>query len=288
MATGAQTHIDTTTAASFIPEIWSRDAIVARESALVMAEHVNRRYESELTFGDTIHVPSISNLTVQTKSTTAHAATIFETVTEGTTDITIGTWQYSAIALETATGKQTNRSLLESYAPKQGYALSQAIDDVLAGLIDDFSQTVGTLTVETSFDDFVRGDQYLNDADAPTSDRFILVSPAAKGGMMKLDQFVSGDYTKLNDGINVGAKGAALGTWLGTYSVFMSTNAEGTNTAGHDNGMWQRESLALVLQMKVTSHEMFDINYLAQKVVLEQLHGSAEMRDDHGVWVAGA
>lgn len=288
MATGAQTHIDTTTAAAYIPELWSRDAVIARESALVFAEHVNRRYETELTYGDTLHVPSISNLTVQTKSTTAHAATVFEAVTESPTDITVGTWQYSAIALETATGKQTNKDLLAAYAPKQGYALAQAIDDVLAGLVDNFSQTVGTLTVENSFDDLLRADQYLNDADAPSGDRFIIISPAAKAGFMKLDQFTNGDYSKLNESINPGARSAALGTWMGQYSVFMSTNVEGTNTAGHDNALFQREALALVLQMRATTHTQFDINFLATKVVIEQLHGSAEIRDDHGVFVCGA
>ena len=33
---------------------------------------------------------------------------------------------------------------------------------------------------------------------------------------------------------------------------------------------------------------MRDIDYLCDKVAIQQLHGSREMRDDHGVWLKGA
>jgi len=113
------------------------------------------------------------------------------------------------------------------------------------------------------------------------------VSPAGKSGLMKLDQFVHADYSKLNSGASPNLKAKNLGTWMG-YPVYMSTNVEGTNAAGHDNAMFQKSALACVVQMTPTSHTDFDINYLAFKAVTEQLSGVKEMRDDHGVWVQGA
>ena len=68
----------------------------------------------------------------------------------------------------------------------------------------------------------------------------------------------------------------------------MSVNVEGTNAAGHDNAMFQRDAFALVMQMSPTTHHMYDIDYLVDKVVLEQLYGTREMRYDHAVWVQGA
>lgn len=288
MATGATEFIDHTTADVFIPEVWSQEAIIARESSLLFSEKVNRKFESDvMSFGDLIHVPSVANLSTQTKNTAANAATVYETITETNTDITVGTWHYSAIAIETATKRQVNRDLLKTYAPKMGYALGLAIDDVLAAMPANFSQNVGTLITELAYDDVLRGVQYLDDADAPQTDRVIIVSPAQRAGFMKLDQFVHADYRALNDGVNAAVKDSYLGTWMG-LPVHCSTNVNGSNAAGHDNTVFQKEALALVVQMKPNTHTFFDIDYLANKVVMEQLSGSAEMRDNHGVWLKGA
>src|SRR4051812_35095005 len=115
MATGATEYIDITTADAAIPEIWSKYAIRARESKLLWAERVDRRYESELNMGDLLHIFNVSNLTVQTKNTSANAATVYETVTESNKDLTVGTWHYQAIAIESAARKQVNRNMLETY-----------------------------------------------------------------------------------------------------------------------------------------------------------------------------
>lgn len=287
MATGATEHIDATTADAFIAEIWSRRAQVAREENLVLAQLFNTDYREEMSYGDTLHVPSISNLTVQTKNRSSNAAVVYETVTETNTDITVGTWEYSAVAIETATAAQVSQDLLDRYAPKQAYALGESLDAALAARGDDFSQTVGTLTVENTYDEWLRAVQYLDDANAPQTGRFALISPAAKAGVMKLDAFVNADYSKLNSDFSPARKESLLGSWMG-IPFYFSTNVEGTNGAGHDNILAQREAVALVAMMRPTTHTMFDIDYLARKVVVEQLYGLAEMRDDHGVWVKGA
>lgn len=290
MATGAAEFIDNTTADVFIPEVWSKKAIVARENALVFANLSNRVFEEDvMNFGDTIHVPSIGNLASRTKTISANAAITYETITETNTDITVGTWEYAAVAIETATKKQVNRDLLERYAPKQGYALGLAVDDVLAGLPDDFSNNVGTLAVELSYEDVLRGRQYLNDADAPMENRVIVIAPAQEVGFMKLPQFVHGDYNQLHatDENSSRKDRAYIGTWLHT-PIYMSVNVEGTNVGGHDNAIFQKEAIALVLQMNPTTHSFFDIDFLAFKAVVEQLYGTKEMRDDHGVWLKGA
>lgn len=288
MATGATEHIDATTADVFIKEVWSKRAIVAREQELVFAENVNRKFEDELAVGDTIHVPSRGHLSVQSKNTSANAATVFETVTETNTDIVVQTWQYSAIALETYTKKQSNRDLLAFYAPEQGYALALAIDDVLAGLVDDFTQTVGTLAVGMTYATEILGArQYLDDANAPADGRAWIISPAEEANWMNMDQFVNRDYQVLfGDAGKKGLNRAYIGRVLGD-PVFKSTNVEGSNAAGHDNAYFHMEAIALVVQLSATTHMQFDINYLANKVVVEHIHGSKEMRDDHGVFAKG-
>ena len=90
-------------------------------------------------------------------------------------------------------------------------------------------------------------------------------------------------------GVGKGDKGdkAWIGHWM-SYPVYKTVNVEGSNAAGHDNAMFHRTALALVRQMSPKTFTMFDIDYLARKVATEQVYGSKEMRDDHGVWLKGA
>ena len=286
MATGATEFIDNTTADVFIPELWSMEAIVARENQLVFANLVDRKFENGLSFGDTIHVPGVSNLAVRTKST--NGAVTYETVTESNTDITIGTHQYAAIALEHITRVQNNRDQLQLYAGKLGYALALAVDDVLAGLVDDFSNSVGTQAVELTDDDILRARQYLDDADAPQDSRVMVVSPMQETGLLKLDRFVHNDYEAVHGpGRETGLEKAYVSSFMG-MPIYRSVNVEGANSTGHDNGMFQKEALALVMQIAPKTYHQFDIDYIVDKVVVEQLYGTREMRDDHGVYMQGA
>ena len=286
MATGATEFIDNTTADVFIPEIWSPLAIVAREQQLVFAKLVDRRFENGLSAGDTIHVPGVSDLAARTKST--NTAITYETVTESNTDITISTHKYAAIAVESITKVQNNRDQLQLYAGKLGYALGLDVDDTLAGLPDNFSQTVGTLAAENTYHDYLRAIQYLDDANAPAESRYFVISPAAEVGLIKQDIYTNNDYTMLHgEGRNTALEFAYVSSFL-NIPVYKTTNVEGSNSAGHDNTLFQKETIALVMQMAPQMHSMFDIDYFADKVAIEQLYGTQEMRDDHGVCIKGA
>jgi N4-gp56 family major capsid protein len=285
MATGATEFVDNTTADAFIPEIWSQEAIVAREKRTVFARLVNRVFEREMKMGDTIHVPSVTDLSARTK--TANTAITYETQTETNTDITVSTHQYAAMAVEDITKVQANRDLFATYAGKIGYALDLAVDDVLAGLPDDLTNTVGSLAVELTYDDLLRARQYLDDADVPEDDRVIVISPAQESGMLKLEHFINRDYTDGNGTRRGMGERGWVGTWMG-MPIYKTTNVEGTNAAGHDNAMFHKETFALVMQMMPRFESMRDIDYLVDKVASQQLYGTQEMRDDHGVWMKGA
>lgn len=287
--TGATEYIDSTTADVFIPEIWSALSLVAREQSLIMAKLADHRYEKGLSYGDTIHVPNVGNLTAQTKTKSSNAEIVFETITETNTDISIATWEYVAIAVESIAKVQSNRDLLKMYNSKMGYALGLAVDDVGAGLIDDFTNAVGFLAVELTDENVLRARQYLRDANAPKSEIFMVISPAQETGLLKLERFVNNDYSILHGtGERITELQQAYVTSFLRTPIYVSTNVEGSNSAGHDNGMFQREALAVVMQMNITFHSQYDIRYLVDAVVAEQLYGWKEMRDDHGVWMRGA
>ena len=282
----ATEFIDNATADVFIPEIWSALAVVARESQLVFAKLIDRRFEDELSIGDKINIPSVNDLNTADKA--RNGAITYETITEEMLTITVDTHNYSAIAVESITKVQTNRDMLQLYAGKMGYALAKTVDDTLAGLVDNFSDSVGTLAAENTYDDYLRAIQYLDDADAPADSRYFVISPAAEVGLLKMDTYINNDYSNIHGSGRNTALEFAYATSLLGIPTYKSTNVEGTNSAGHDNGLFQKEALAMIMQMNPTMHSMYDIDYFADKVAIEQLYGVSEVRDDHGVWIKGA
>lgn len=298
MATGATEFIDTVSLKGgtgaqannpYVPQVWSRVALVSREKQLVFAEKVNRVYEKDLAdFGDIVHVPSVSDLAVRTKDAQTssylggnNTAVTFETVTEANTDIIINVWEYTAIAIETAAARLSNKDMLKLYAHKMGYALAKSVDSVLAAYITSGASgnAVGTLTIGLGYDDVLQARQNLDDFDVPPESRAFIVSPAQERGFMGLDQFIHRDYDSVHgDPGKMALNQAYMGSWMNT-PIYKSTNVAGTNAAGHDNTLLHKEALALVMAINATTHTFFDINYLANKVVVEQLYGSAIMRN---------
>ena len=287
MAVGATEFIDVTTADVFIPEIWSSQAIVARENTLVSAQMADKRYEKELRMGDILHVPSISNLAARTKA--ANTAITYETITETNTDITVNKHDYAAIAVESIVKVQANRDMLSAYSGKMGYALGQKVDAFMAGLFDNFSQTKGTLGTAITDAIFRECMQLLDDANVPGNDRYYVTSPADAYGLLAIDKFINNDYSLLH-GSERPANDLERAYITSFYHVpiYQSTNIVGTNANGHRGAMWQKEALALIMQMSPKTHNWFDIDYLTDKVAMEQLYGGREMRDDHGIYVKTA
>ncbi len=271
--------IDITTADVFLGEIWSKYATIAREANLVFGKLVNRQFEPELQKGQIIRIGNISNLSAFSKS--ANTAITYETVTETESTITVNQHYYAAFAVEDIIKKQSMQNLLERYSGKLGYALALQEDDTLARLVDSFSQTVGTLATALSDDNLLRADQYLNDANAPQSERYIVIAPAEKANFLKMEKVVNNMY-----GGTSSVKTGAIGELYG-YQVFVSSNVEGDNTSGHDNGMFHREALAIVTQIQPSVYSQYDIDYLCDKVVAQELFGTTKVRDDHGVWMKG-
>ena len=287
MATGAEELIDNTTADASIPELWSRRRIVARQDRLCFEDLVDTEYKEAMKFGDTIHVGNYGHLS--TRSKTANTAITFETETPTNTDILINVNEYAAIGVENVTTVQSMIDLIEAYAPEMTYALDKAVDDVLAGLVDDFgTNIVGSLSVDLSYADMLEARMKLANANVPDDDINIVISPKQEAAWLQLDHFINRDYTEAT-GAGKGFKGkrAYIGHWM-TFPVWRSVNVEGSDAAGHDNTMFHKDALALVKQQAPKTTTQYDIHYDARLVLQTQIYGTKEMRDDHGCWLRGA
>jgi len=272
--------IDVTSADYYLEEKWSQQVTMARTKNLVFAENVDRSFESELKRGQILYIGNITQPTARAKS--ENTAITYETVVETGTTITISTFYYTAVALEDVVKPQVAINVLDKYVPGLSYGVHLQEDSDLAGMIDSgtITQEVGTLATELTHDNLIRADQYLNDANVPAESRFIIASPAQKAGWLKLDHFVHKDYADLRTGL--------IGNWLGQYPIFITTNTDGTNAAGHDNVMMHKEAIAHVAQIKPAVRSWWDGDYQCVKMSCLTTYGSTIRRADHAVWMKGA
>lgn len=282
------TSITSTTGAQSNPAITSKQVIEVREANLGFEGTVSSKYYDEARVGTTIKWVNITNLnsgTARSKSEGNSGNDItFDANTETAVTLTINQHQYQAFELEEF---EESLSLIDQqmqYTKRAAYAVNLAVDASLAALVDNFSQTVGTLAVDATDDDVRRAVQYLDDANAPQDGRFFAMSPATKNSMLSIDRYASSDFNR------GGAANIVSGEFGNIYGLrtWMSTNVEGTNAAGHDNGIYQRDAIALGMRMQPRTRVFDDIANLSTQVAISAIWGVIETRDDHGVWVKAA
>lgn len=276
-------NITVTTAANFLPEIWSPEVKRAVESNLTMAKLVKRDYEGEIQkSGDTVHVVDISNLTVGNKS--ASTDVTYEAVTEAKTSITIDKHKYAAFKEEDIVKAQSRIDLITEYSNKVGYALAKQIDTDLLNLYVNLGQSVGADNTDITAATFLSAIQFLDLADAPETDRAAVFTAGQKKAFLGVDQFVRYDATGIGGQQNPIIRGQ-FGELYGV-KVFFTTNVTTSGSpAGDHNLLFHKEAFALALQKDVRIQSQYDLDALAWKVVGDVLYGVTEYRDTFGVVV---
>lgn len=271
MATGNQT---TTTAAAHIPdEILKDDVIRALEFELVIAPSVDRSWDF-VGYGDTYSKARIPNIEVQTKSASTSLDAYVYTDTKQ--NISINVHQACAIKHEDIAQLLAKTDVKKEMTQKMGYSLGRAVDTNLASLAQNFSQSVGTLGVELTYDNLLRAVQYLEEAGySMTKDVCWIISTAQKSGLMKMDTFINASYVG-EDRARKASEQATLGTFQG--APFKVSNLVRSPASGqHESFLFHKETIALIMaQSPKMTTERIALD-LADVVVSDQIYGYAEV-----------
>jgi hypothetical protein len=187
MALGTN-HVTNTTAATFIPEIWSDEIIAAYEKHLVVKPLV-RAMSMVGKKGDTIRVPKPDRGNASVKAEETQVSLIAGTTGELVISIDQH-YEYSRL-IEDITDVQALASLRQFYTQDAGYALATRVDTALIAEAANFTSQLqfsggGVVTsagtADAGFTDagFRAALQVLDDNNVPMDGRVFVISPAMK------------------------------------------------------------------------------------------------------------
>ena len=308
-ATGG--FVDNTSAATFIPEIWSDEIIAAYQKNLVLANLVKKMSMSGKK-GDTIHVPKPVRGDAHAKA--ENTAVTVQNASESEVQVSINKhYEYSRL-IEDITDVQALSSLRQFYTEDAGYALATQVDSDLHSLatglgtsgttsttyannagtfFNDASNGLSTYTVDTVVsadvfeDDAFRGIiQKLDDQDVPMDNRSFVVPPVLRNTIMGISRYVSSDFVN-NSTVVKGKIGQLYG-----IDVYVSTNCPTVEAAGDNSAssvdsigalLFHRDAMVLAEQVGVRSQTQYKQEWLANLFTSDTLYGVAVLRPASGL-----
>ena len=291
--------VTNTSAAVFIPEIWSDEVIAAYKKNLVMANLVNKMsFKGKK--GDTLHIPKPTRGVASAKSSETQVT--LQTAVENEVQVVVNKhYEYSRM-IEDITEVQALASLRKFYTSDAGYALAKQVDTDLirlgrganagnaanteyaGGIIGSTgaAYTFGTSNAAAIADAGIRkAIQLLDDDDVPMDGRFLVVPPVARNSMMGLARFTEQAFVGEMGGGNT-IRNGQIGDVYGV-KVFVSTNcdtASGNTATDRVCLMLHKDAFVLAEQMGVRSQTQYMQQYLATLYTADTLYGVAELRDE--------
>lgn len=293
--------VTTTTAATFIPEIWSDEIVAAYKKSLVMAPLV-KRMSFKGKKGDTVHIPAPTRGNASLKAASTLVNVLAATETEVVVNIDQH-YEYSRF-IEDIVEVQALSSLRSFYTADAGYALARQVDTSLIQLGRAFNgATVGTndyATSNASTRAFIGSDgttaynsassnaaaltdaairrtiQRLDDNDTPMDNRFFIIPPSSRNTLMGLARYTEQAFVGNGNAIRNGEIGQLYG-----IPVFSTSNADfGFGNSGADRIclMGHRDSMVLVEQMGIRSQTQYKQEYLATLYTADTLYGVKALR----------
>lgn len=282
-------NITTTTAAVFLPTLWSVETLRATETALVAAGLVKRYDALVQARGQTINIPNISNLVANAK--VANTAVSTQAITETQTQLNVNKWYESSFEIEDMVSVQANYDLRSEYSEKAGYAIAKQVDTDLLALWNTFTTTAqGSYAIDVSDAVLVSAILQLNLADMPLENRAFIIHPNQLAAIMKIDKFVKADFNgeyQLPTPVKKGPNSRYMWGEIYGIPVYYTTNipvTAATPTQTH-NVLIHKEAWALALQQAPRLQAAYWLPDLAWKVVVDVIYGITALRTTGGVEV---
>ncbi|CAB4157189.1 hypothetical protein UFOVP678_9 [uncultured Caudovirales phage] len=290
-------NVTVTTAATFIPEIWSDEIAAAYKKSLVAA-NVIKKMSFKGKKGDVVHIPVPTRGNAASKTAGSQVTLIAATESEVTVSIN-NHYEYSRL-IEDIVEAQALSSLRQFYTDDAGYALARQVDtDIIKlgriaqagantaaytkGYIGGDGSTLyvaGSNNASALTDAGIRrAIQRLDDSDVPMDGRFFIIPPSSRNTLMGLARYTEQAFVGEQGSANT-IRNGEIGNLYG-MPVFVSSNADTTSgsTAARACLMGHKDAMVLVEQLGVRSQTQYKQEYLGTLFTADTLYGVAELRD---------
>jgi N4-gp56 family major capsid protein len=301
MALGSN-HNTTTTAANFIPELWSDEVIAGYKKNLVVANVVTRMSHKGKK-GDTIHIPAPTRGAANAKQ--ASTQVILNTATHGEKQVSINKHYEYSVLIEDIVEVQALQSLRRFYTDDAGYALATQVDTDLVNLWaalqggsaysaaviggDGTTAWSGTANTNTGNGSDI-GDAgirkmilALDNADVPMDNRVLVIPPIAANDLLGINRFTEQQYIGSGDAIKTGKIGMIYGVDVYVSSNCPTVTAADTSTDYRAGALFHKDAFVLAEQMGVRSQTQYKQEYLGDLFTADTLYGVSELRDNAGI-----
>lgn len=306
-------QVTTTTAATFIPEIWSDEIIAGYKKNLVLANLINKMNHSGKK-GDTIHIPKPTRGSASAKAANTEVTLI--AATESEVQVAINKhFEYSRL-IEDIVDVQAQPSLRSFYTEDAGYALATQLDSDIGLLSKTFGDdngsgsdfvhsnsfyidaanglaayAVDTVAATDLFTDlaFREAVQQLDDNDVPMDGRFLVIPPSVRTTIMGIDRYQSSDFVD-NRGVVNGQIGSLYGV-----DIYVSNNLPVVETAADNSAsavdtigaiMAQKDAMVLAEQIGVRTQTQYKQEYLGDLMTADTLYGVKTVRPESGLVIS--
>jgi N4-gp56 family major capsid protein len=292
-------HQTVTTAAKFVPEVWS-DEVVATYKKQLVAANLIKKMSFKGKKGDAVHIPKPGRGSANAKAANTQVVLNTDTATEVIVNIDQH-WEFS-IMIEDIVAAQALASMRQFYTDDAGYALARKVDSLILELgrgvnggdgtaaytgaysgadgTTAYTGTAGALTDAA----IRRSIQRLDDSDVPMDGRFLIVPPSTRNTLMGIQRFTEQAFVGEAGSSNT-IRSGEVGNVYGV-PVFVSSNADAATDGDRICLLGHKDFAVLVEQMGVRTQTQYKQEYLGDLFTADTLFGVKELRDGSAVALA--
>ena len=214
--------------ANFIPEIWSANLLQPLQKSEVFGGVCNRDYEGDISqAGDTVHITTVSDVTVG--DYTPHTDISIEALSDTNQALIVNQSKFFAFEVDDVEKRQAISDVIAPATSNAAYQLADLADQYIAGLMKAGVATGNKLTAVTStdaaklYETIVDLGVLLDEASVPSQGRWVVITPAQYGLLLKDERFISA-----SDSANATLRNGIVGEAAG-FSVRKSNNVPTTS-----------------------------------------------------------